>query len=170
MGVVITKKFLEEHRKMLLDISREYLGISTEEFLDVIEKEAFRKPVKTFKEQNKMLSESSEVLRVFGETFAKYFKLYKVFGVKTHDDDDGLTQLFDVLVKKNNNYGENNIPEIGLLGVANLIKIKSSREKTTRMNRQVDFEPHKDTILDLANYAILGILLWKGLLNDKTVQ
>lgn len=161
MTAKITKEFLERHRKMLFDVVEEMYMITTEEFNYMIESAAFSKPVKTFAAQNKLLSESNNVLRVLCGVLSRYFRAYRVYFGEGRSIDEILTEFFDVLIKKNENYGENNIPEIGLLGIANLIKIKISREKTTRFKEVKNYEPHKDTLMDIVNYAILGILLWR---------
>ena len=91
---------------------------------------------------------------------------------------DIMSELYEVLVKKHADYGPMNIS--GAPGGAmNGLRVRMY-DKLARLNNLVDtgdtpnYESIEDTLIDLANYAIIGLLVqrgqWEGLpnSNDKT--
>jgi len=89
-----------------------------------------------------------------------------------------LDELAVIMVKKHQDYGPMNIAGAPG-GPMNGLRVRMY-DKLARLNNLVDsgdtpnYESIEDTLLDLANYAIIGLLVqrgqWEGLpnLNDKT--
>ena len=89
-----------------------------------------------------------------------------------------LDELAVIMVKKHQDYGPMNIAGAPG-GPMNGLQVRMY-DKLARLNNLVDkgdtpnYESIEDTLLDLANYAIIGLLVqrgqWEGLpnLNDKT--
>ena len=100
--------------------------------------------------------------------------------MKNPDDVEVILQsLYDVMLKKHEDYGPMNIAGAPG-GPMNGLRVRMY-DKLARLNNLVDtgdtpnYESIEDTLLDLANYAIIGLLVqrgqWEGLPNsngDKT--
>ena len=101
--------------------------------------------------------------------------------MKNPEDAKGITlQLLTILYKKHEDYGPLNIS--GAPGGAmNGLRVRMY-DKLARLNNLIDtgdtpnYESIEDTLIDLANYAIIGLLVqrgqWEGLTNTnvKTKQ
>jgi len=97
--------------------------------------------------------------------------------MKSVDDvDDILEELRTVLVRKQEDYGPLNI-SLAPGGPYNGLRVRMF-DKLQRFSHLVDqdidtpnYESLRDTFVDLANYAIIGILVqsgqWEGLPNEK---
>ena len=74
--------------------------------------------------------------------------------------------LADLLIKKHNDYGPKNISE-SPGGPLNGLRVRM-HDKLARINnlidngRQPENEPLEDSFLDMANYAIIGLLVLRG--------
>ena len=96
--------------------------------------------------------------------------------MKNSDDVDViLNELAKILYKKHEDYGPMNIA--GAPGGAmNGLRVRMY-DKLARLNNLADtgdtpnYESIEDTLIDLANYAIIGLLVqrgqWEGIPNDK---
>ena len=89
-----------------------------------------------------------------------------------------MDELYSVLVRKHADYGPLNIS--GAPGGAmNGLRVRMY-DKLARLNNLVDtgdtpnYESIEDTLIDLANYAIIGLLVqrgqWEGVLNGAAKQ
>lgn len=72
-------------------------------------------------------------------------------------------QIADLLVKKDQDYGADNIKRHGTLGVLVRMDDKLARLTNLQNADKVNNEAIEDTWKDLAGYAIIGYLLSKGL-------
>jgi hypothetical protein len=96
--------------------------------------------------------------------------------MKNPEDAKGITlQLLTILYKKHEDYGPLNIS--GAPGGAmNGLRVRMY-DKLARLNNLIDtgdtpnYESIEDTLIDLANYAIIGLLVqrgqWEGLPNSN---
>jgi hypothetical protein len=96
--------------------------------------------------------------------------------MKNREDAHGIVyELLELLYKKHDDYGPMNIA--GAPGGAmNGLRVRMY-DKLARLNNLVDtgdtpnYESIEDTLLDLANYAIIGLLVqrgqWEGLPNSN---
>lgn len=96
--------------------------------------------------------------------------------MKNLEDAKGITlQLLTILYKKHEDYGPMNIA--GAPGGAmNGLRVRMY-DKLARLNNLIDtgdtpnYESIEDTLIDLANYAIIGLLVqrgqWEGLPNSN---
>ena len=99
--------------------------------------------------------------------------------MKNLEDAKAITiQLLTILYKKHEDYGPMNIA--GAPGGAmNGLRVRMY-DKLARLNNLVDtgdtpnYESIGDTLIDLANYAIIGLLVqrgqWKGVTNEPIVK
>ena len=99
--------------------------------------------------------------------------------MKSPDDVEVILQsLYDVMLKKHEDYGPMNIA--GAPGGAiNGLRVRMY-DKLARLNNLIDtgdtpnYESIEDTLIDLANYAIIGLLVqrgqWKGVTNEPIVE
>jgi hypothetical protein len=99
--------------------------------------------------------------------------------MKNLEDAKAITiQLLTILYKKHEDYGPMNIA--GAPGGAmNGLRVRMY-DKLARLNNLVDtgdtpnYESIEDTLIDLANYAIIGLLVqrgqWKGVTNEPIVE
>ena len=96
--------------------------------------------------------------------------------MKSPDDVKVILQsLYDVMLKKHEDYGPMNIA--GAPGGAMNGLLVRMYDKLARLNNLVDtgdtpnYESIEDTLLDLANYAIIGLLVqrgqWEGIPNGS---
>jgi hypothetical protein len=96
--------------------------------------------------------------------------------MKHHDDMQAiLDELAIIMVKKHRDYGPMNIAGAPG-GPMNGLRVRMY-DKLARLNNLVDtgdtpnYESIEDTLLDLANYAIIGLLVqrgqWEGLPNSN---
>ena len=72
-------------------------------------------------------------------------------------------QIAELLVKKDQDYGADNIKRHGTLGVLVRMDDKLARLTNLQNADKVNNEAIEDTWKDLAGYAIIGYLLSKGL-------
>jgi len=75
------------------------------------------------------------------------------------------SEMYELHVKKNNDYGPGNIGELGLKGVFVRIWDKTSRLKSLVWQgnvAQVVTETIQDTLMDLAMYCIIGLIYLRG--------
>lgn len=71
-----------------------------------------------------------------------------------------MKQIRTILIKKNKDYGDTNILELGEQGIAYRIHDKTVRLlNLTKTKKQPENETIEDTYLDLAGYSIIGIML-----------
>jgi hypothetical protein len=96
--------------------------------------------------------------------------------MKNPDDVEVILQsLYDVMLKKHEDYGPMNIAGAPG-GPMNGLRVRMY-DKLARLNNLVDtgdtpnYESIEDTLLDLANYAIIGLLVqrgqWEGIPNGE---
>jgi len=96
--------------------------------------------------------------------------------MKNPSDAFVITQeLYDILVKKHADYGPMNIAGAPG-GPMNGLRVRMY-DKLARLNNLVDsgdtpnYESIEDTLIDLANYAIIGLLVqrgqWEGIPNGE---
>lgn len=82
------------------------------------------------------------------------------------DVDTIVNQLIDILLKKQQDYGPLNISHAPG-GAMNGLRVRM-HDKLARLNNLVDkgntpnYESIEDTLIDLANYAIIGLLVQRG--------
>ena len=92
---------------------------------------------------------------------------------------DGITkELLSILIKKHEDYGPMNIAGAPG-GPMNGLRVRMY-DKLARLNNLVDsgdtpnYESIEDTLIDLANYAIIGLLVqrnqWAGIPNGDTYE
>lgn len=84
-------------------------------------------------------------------------------------------ELLDILYKKHQDYGPLNIAHAPG-GALNGLRVRM-HDKLARLNHLVDngdtpnYETIEDTLVDLANYAIIGLMVqrgqWAGIESDK---
>jgi len=84
-------------------------------------------------------------------------------------------ELLDILYKKHQDYGPLNIAHAPG-GALNGLRVRM-HDKLARLNHLVDngdtpnYETIEDTLIDLANYAIIGLMVqrgqWAGIDSDK---
>lgn len=97
--------------------------------------------------------------------------------MNVHDVDTILAELRTILIQKQEDYGPLNI-SLAPGGAYNGLRVRMF-DKLQRFSHLVDtnndtpnFESLRDTFIDLANYAIIGILVqqgqWEGLPNGAT--
>jgi hypothetical protein len=99
--------------------------------------------------------------------------------MKNLEDAKAITiELLTILYKKHEDYGPMNIA--GAPGGAiNGLRVRMY-DKLARLNNLIDtgdtpnYESIEDTLIDLANYAIIGLLVqrgqWKGVTNEPIVE
>jgi hypothetical protein len=87
--------------------------------------------------------------------------------MKNPSDIDAITkQLTEILLKKQQDYGPLNIA-YAPGGAMNGLRVRM-HDKLARLNNLIDkgntpnYESIEDTLIDLANYAIIGLLVQKG--------
>jgi hypothetical protein len=96
--------------------------------------------------------------------------------MKNPDDVEVILQsLYDVMLRKHEDYGPMNIAGAPG-GPMNGLRVRMY-DKLARLNNLVDtgdtpnYESIEDTLLDLANYAIIGLLVqrgqWEGIPNGE---
>ena len=99
--------------------------------------------------------------------------------MKTSDDVDViLNELAKIMYRKHKDYGPKNIAEAPG-GPMNGLRVRMY-DKLARLNNLVDtgdtpnYESIEDTLIDLANYAIIGLLVqrgqWEGVPNGAAKQ
>ena len=79
--------------------------------------------------------------------------------------DEVVGKLRETLIKKNHDYGDDNIGVLGVKGIFVRMHDKIARLKTLvwlREDIKVTDESANDTFMDLANYSIIAIILSKG--------
>jgi hypothetical protein len=86
-----------------------------------------------------------------------------------------LGMMTDTFVKKNNDYGHNNLAVGGVPGVVLRMSDKVSRlwqlsGLNGSVKQQVSDERMQDTFLDLANYAVVGYLMAAGKWPKATID
>ena len=83
-----------------------------------------------------------------------------------NDFEDILIELKTIMLKKHADYGPTNISNAPG-GAMNGLRVRM-HDKLARLNNLVDkgntpnYESIEDTLLDLANYAIIGLLVQRG--------
>ena len=91
--------------------------------------------------------------------------LFKVLELNKASIDSILNEAFNLGVRKNNDYGSDNILKFGIIGLIVRLGDKISRYKNLSMNKnieqQVKDESLKDTLMDIINYATYGEMLSK---------
>lgn len=84
---------------------------------------------------------------------------------KVNEFDKIIAEMREILIKKNSDYGKNNIGDLGERGIFCRIWDKVSRLRTLvwegKVN-QVKDESIEDTYKDLANYSIISIIFKRG--------
>ena len=71
--------------------------------------------------------------------------------------------LLSTLIKKQRDYGPNNIARFGRKGIIIRVHDKIARlENLLSKNLDASFEPIQDTVLDIAGYAAIGIMWESG--------
>ena len=75
--------------------------------------------------------------------------------------DHIMNQIKKLMIQKNKTYGDNNIIEMGEQGVMFRLSDKMIRLKNIVMNKvkTPEDETLEDTYLDIAGYAIIGLML-----------
>ena len=68
-------------------------------------------------------------------------------------------EIVNMVVKKNEDYGDSNLVEDGLLGISIRMKDKCNRLKNLSMSDAEVDETVEDTLLDLAGYSINALRL-----------
>ena len=83
-----------------------------------------------------------------------------------NDDFDVITeQMHDIYIKKNHDYGnsfDKSIDELGIVAAVTRMSDKMERLKSlVKKESEVKDESVQDTLLDLANYAIMTVMYLK---------
>lgn len=81
---------------------------------------------------------------------------------KLNEFDKIVKEMREIIAKKNNDYGDDNIGALGEKGIFVRIWDKVSRLKSLvwlNKNAQVSNESIDDTLMDLANYAIINMIV-----------
>jgi hypothetical protein len=77
--------------------------------------------------------------------------------------DAKIAECTALMLRKQRDYGNGNIADYGLLGVAVRVNDKSQRLKNLlTKNRNPSNESLRDTFMDLANYGLIGLMLIDG--------
>ncbi len=80
--------------------------------------------------------------------------------INTKELDRIQTQIKKILIKKNKDYGDDNILEMGEIGVSYRIEEKAHRLRhLLDVKSKPENEPIEDTYLDLAGYSVIGLML-----------
>jgi len=76
-----------------------------------------------------------------------------------------VSEALELSIRKNNAYGKGNISALGVRGIFVRIWDKTNRLKTLvwdKTGKDEVNESVRDTLIDLANYAIYGVMLIDG--------
>ena len=88
--------------------------------------------------------------------------------INTQELDKILKQIREILIKKNKDYGDTNILELGEKGIAYRISDKKIRLlNLLETNKKPENESIEDTYLDLAGYSIIGLMLRRNKFQKK---
>lgn len=79
--------------------------------------------------------------------------------VNKHRFSDTVAALRDTLIRKNKDYGNSSIKNGGLVGNYVRMSDKVSRIENLSSKKSANYESISDTWLDLAGYAVLGIII-----------
>ena len=69
------------------------------------------------------------------------------------------SEIESILIKKNKNYGDNNIIKMGKIGILIRIEEKIERLKNMIKNNIDDEESKEDSWKDIAGFGIIGAML-----------
>ena len=98
-------------------------------------------------------------------------KLSRALGLKTSQGKKALVHAMkcvQLLDRKQQDYGPNNIAYSGELGIAVRVMDKCCRLRHILENGgEVQFEAKTDTYMDMTNYGIIGIMLENGDWQEK---
>lgn len=163
MSKPITKELLEDYKRyfMLLIYGKSGSACKVTP-KDVFEPELFPCEYNSFEEINEHLSKSIVIRDYLEYVFAGSF----AFWCGEEDVEECLNNMFEVIAKKNHDYGSDNIPDMGLLGIYQMIDNKINRITTLANADEINFESMEDSYFDLASYALLGLLLCNGALSE----
>jgi len=89
--------------------------------------------------------------------------LFKILELNKTSIDSVLNEAFNLGVRKNNDYGSDNILKFGIIGLIVRLGDKISRYKNLSTNKNIEQkvkdESLKDTLMDIINYATYGEML-----------
>ena len=89
--------------------------------------------------------------------------LFKILELNKTSIDTVLNEAFNLGVRKNNDYGAENILKFGIIGIIVRLGDKISRYKNLSTNKNIEQkvkdESLKDTLMDIINYATYGEML-----------
>ena len=98
-------------------------------------------------------------------------KLSRALGLKTSQGKKALVHAMkcvQLLDRKQQDYGPNNIAYSGELGIAVRMQDKVCRLRHILESKgEVQFEAKTDTYMDMTNYGIIGIMLENGEWEEK---
>ena len=104
-----------------------------------------------------------ELYRGTPESYSDFKSSFTKFDVDVYDIAEELAEL---LVRKHNDYGPGNIngsPYGAIPGLITRMWDKMARIKNlTENDKQASNEPLEDSFMDLANYAIIGLMVTRG--------
>lgn len=102
---------------------------------------------------------------------SELFKLGKQLGLKTSQGKKALEyslKCVQLLDRKQQDYGPNNIAYSGELGIAVRVMDKCCRLRHILENGgDVQFEAKTDTYMDMTNYGLIGMMLENGEWEEK---
>jgi len=84
---------------------------------------------------------------------------------KLYEFDNIVDKMRSIIIAKNNDYGNANIGDLGIKGLFVRLWDKVNRLKQlvwVEKENQVKDESIEDTYLDLANYAVISIIVKRG--------
>lgn len=107
--------------------------------------------------------EDTELRKAAQLSHGKYKSSFAQFDIDVYDLAEELAEL---LIRKHKDYGPSNInnsPYGAIPGLITRMWDKMARIKNlTEKNKEADNEPLEDSFKDLANYAIIGLMVTRG--------
>ena len=159
--------------KELLDTQKEYLRmvfylkekpIAYLKPKEVFEPLMFVQKWDNFEELSIELSKSYSILLYLEQLLKKGINGWITKPIRTEELDGVFDNMFEIIVKKNKDYGSDNIQNIGLVGIYFMLSNKLNRISSLLEKDKPNFESIEDSYFDIASYALLGLLLCNDVL------
>lgn len=104
--------------------------------------------------------EFADSWRTLGATARNAARKQKIIDYQIHDYETVIKELADVLVRKQNDYGHDNINRFGRLGLLVRVHDKIARlENLARRGTSPKNESVRDNYMDVINYCAIGMMV-----------
>lgn len=156
----ITTELLEKKQNYWIELIKQELPKMTDRFYEITEAAAFSSYPGCWGDIDNNLMHSNAIPVLFESMFSEWFKEYREYTKETNDFI--LTELYVKLPKKNDDYGVQNLAELGISGLVKVLGNKLHRYKNlVTTDKEPNYESIEQNLFDILAYLMIGLLMCK---------